>query len=97
MKYNDSMPCVTDFSECSLECIGLNGGLQEDAVGWADQHSMAITYHLREPKYLRTPMALYLPQGPLGPRSAAPRLRSRAPSRSKRKCWVQRSSNPLPM
>src|SRR5258708_6277837 len=30
-------------------------------------------YHLRVPKVLRTPMALYRPQGPFAPRSAAPR------------------------
>ena len=52
-------------------------------------------YHLRVPKYFRTPMVLYLPHGPLLPRSAGPRLRSRAPNRSNKKCWVTRNSNPL--
>jgi hypothetical protein len=52
-------------------------------------------YHLRVPKYFLTPIVLYLPQGPLLPRSAGPRYLSRAPRRSKRKCCVTRNSNPL--
>ena len=51
----------------------------------------------RCPKYFRTPIMLYRPHGPLGPRSADPRFRSRAPKRLNRKCWVQRTSKPFPM
>jgi hypothetical protein len=35
----------------------------------------------REPKYFLTPITLYRPQGPLTPKSAGPRLRSREPKR----------------
>ena len=52
-------------------------------------------YQRRVPKVFRTPTVMKRPHGPLVPRSAAPKLVSRAPSRSNRKCWVTRNSNPL--
>src|ERR1700691_979003 len=54
-------------------------------------------HHRLVPNDLRTPTVMKRPQGPLLPRSATPRLVSRAPSRSNRKCWVTRNSNPLPI
>ena len=60
-----------------------------------ERHSRSPRYQRRVPKVLRTPTVIYRPHGPLLPKSASPRYLSREPSRSNRKCWVTRNSNPL--